>query len=63
MLVSMVGFCVTIAFNNFGYMFFTPALIGLAAVFTEVTEHEFHIPLRLKLSYSSRRRPVDGVKR
>ena len=47
MLVSMVGFCVTIAFNNFGYMFFTPALIGLAAVFTEVTEREFHIPLGL----------------
>lgn len=46
-LVAMVGFCVTIAFNNFGYMFYTPALIGLAAVFAEVTEHEFHIPIQV----------------
>lgn len=46
-LVAMVGFCVTIAFNNFGYMFYTPALIGLAAVFSEVTEHEFHIPIQV----------------
>ncbi|MFZ0704870.1 MAG: O-antigen ligase family protein [Candidatus Korobacteraceae bacterium] len=44
-LVAMVGFCMTIAFNNFGYMVFTPILIGLSAVFAEVTEHEFHIPL------------------
>jgi hypothetical protein len=54
-LVSMVGFCVTIAFNNFGYMFFTPALIGLAAVFTEVTEHQFHIPVRLSYRTHSKR--------
>ena len=44
-LVAMVGFFTTIFFNNFGYMVFTPILIGLAAVFAEVTEREFHIPL------------------
>jgi hypothetical protein len=45
MLVSMVGFCVAIAFVNFGYHFFVPALVGLAVVLTEVTEREFQIPL------------------
>jgi hypothetical protein len=55
MLVSMVGFCVTIAFNNFGYMFFTPALIGLAIVFTDVTEHEFHIPIGLSYRTHSKK--------
>ena len=45
LLVAMVGFCVTIAFNNFGYLFFVPALVGLAVVLTEVTEREFQIPL------------------
>ena len=41
LLVSMVGFCVTITFNNFGYQFFIPAFVGLAVVMTEVTEREF----------------------
>ena len=45
LLVSMVGFCVTIAFVNFGYFYFVPTLVGLAVVLTEVTEREFHIPL------------------
>jgi O-antigen ligase len=45
LLVSMVGFCVAITFVNFGYLFFVPALVGLAVVLTEVTEREFRIPL------------------
>ena len=45
LLVSMVGFCVAIFFTNFAYFYFVPALVGLAVVLTEVTEHDFHIPL------------------
>ena len=45
LLVSMVGFCAAIFFINFAYFYFVPALVGLAVVFTEVTERDFHIPL------------------
>jgi len=61
LLVSMVGFCAAIFFINFAYFYFVPALVGLAVVFTEVTERDFHIPLGTSTRFRHDRESMAAV--
>ena len=61
LLVSMVGFCAAIFFINFAYFYFVPALVGLAVVFTEVTERDFHIPLGMGPRFHRDRESMTSV--
>jgi len=61
LLVSMVGFCAAIFFISFAYFYFVPAVVGLAVVLTEVTEHDFHIPLGTSTRFHHDRESMTAV--